>query len=181
MTLENHGSTRGFGWRRTQGPLSSRRRWNGQERLKTGSIVDPAAAVPADREGRRHLSDDRNMRQGQFDTRSGIHPQRWRRGGMHASFGSPSSPPPRTARCRPWVDLDHWLRPILWLIQVLWFFLTLPVRVFLGLLGLLGRVTGVVVGFLLMVFGMALWAGPLFLLGIPLFILGLLLTLRCLG
>jgi hypothetical protein len=32
-----------------------------------------------------------------------------------------------------------------------------------------------------MVVGMALWAGPLFILGIPLFIIGLLLTLRCLG
>ena len=29
--------------------------------------------------------------------------------------------------------------------------------------------------------GVALWAGPLFLIGIPLFIVGLLLTLRCLG
>jgi len=28
---------------------------------------------------------------------------------------------------------------------------------------------------------MALWAGPLFILGIPLFIIGLLLTLRCLA
>ena len=32
-----------------------------------------------------------------------------------------------------------------------------------------------------MVVGMALWAGPLFILGIPLFIIGLLLTLRSLG
>ncbi len=32
-----------------------------------------------------------------------------------------------------------------------------------------------------MVVGVALWAGPLFIIGIPVFIVGLLLTLRSLG
>ena len=35
-------------------------------------------------------------------------------------------------------------------------------------------------GFSLMVVGMALWAGPLFFVGIPIFLVGLVLTLRCL-
>ena len=50
-----------------------------------------------------------------------------------------------------------------------------------GAISLLGRATGVAVGFALMVVGMALGAGPFFLIGIPLFLVGLLLTLRCLG
>jgi len=48
------------------------------------------------------------------------------------------------------------------------------------LIALLGRLTGVILGFLLMVVGMALWASPLFVVGIPLFVIGLVLTLRCL-
>ena len=67
------------------------------------------------------------------------------------------------------------------LINLFWSLLTLPFRFLIGVIGLLGRLTGIVLGFALMVVGMALWAGPLFILGIPLFIIGLLLTLRCLG
>ena len=44
----------------------------------------------------------------------------------------------------------------------------------------LGRLTGIAVGFALMVAGMFFLAGPLFLIGIPLFLVGLVLTLRCL-
>jgi len=64
---------------------------------------------------------------------------------------------------------------------LLWSLVTLPFRLLIGIIELLGRLTGIVLGFALMVVGMALWAGPLFILGIPLFIIGLLLTLRCLG
>ena len=56
----------------------------------------------------------------------------------------------------------------------------LGIGLVLGLIAWLGRLTGVVVGFVLMVVGMALLAGPLFIIGIPLFIIGLVLTLRCL-
>ncbi len=62
-----------------------------------------------------------------------------------------------------------------------WFVVTLPFRLIFGTLALLGRMTGVVLGFALMVVGMALWAGPFFLIGIPLFLVGLVMTLRCLG
>ena len=59
--------------------------------------------------------------------------------------------------------------------------ITLPFRLVYGIIALLGRLTGIMLGFSLMVVGMALWAGPFFIIGIPLFIIGLLVTLRCLG
>jgi hypothetical protein len=61
-----------------------------------------------------------------------------------------------------------------------WFLVTLPFRLVFGMIAWLGRLTGVALGFGLMVAGMFLLAGPLFIVGIPLFILGLVLTLRCL-
>jgi hypothetical protein len=67
------------------------------------------------------------------------------------------------------------------ILAVLWYAITVPFRVLIWILGLLGRLTGLIFGFFLMVVGMALWAGPFFIIGIPLFIIGLLLTLRCVG
>jgi hypothetical protein len=61
-----------------------------------------------------------------------------------------------------------------------WFLLTLPFRLIFWLIAWAGRLTAVLLGFSLMVVGMALWAGPLFFIGIPLFLVGLVLTLRCL-
>ena len=66
------------------------------------------------------------------------------------------------------------------LLAALWFVVTLPFRLVFWVIAWLGRLTGVVLGFTLMVVGMALWAGPLFFIGIPLFLVGLVLTLRCL-
>jgi hypothetical protein len=66
-------------------------------------------------------------------------------------------------------------------VAAIWYLITLPFRLLIGIFGILGRLTGIILGFSLMVVGLALWAGPLFILGIPLFIIGLLLTLRCLG
>jgi hypothetical protein len=48
------------------------------------------------------------------------------------------------------------------------------------LIAWLGRVTALLLGFCLMVMGMAFLAGPFFWFGIPLFVVGLVLTLRCL-
>ncbi len=59
--------------------------------------------------------------------------------------------------------------------------MTLPFRILFWTVALLGRVAGILLGFTLMVVGIALWAGPFFLIGIPLFLIGLVLTLRCLG
>ncbi len=64
---------------------------------------------------------------------------------------------------------------------LIWWTLTLPFRLIGGLVALFGRVVGLVLGFTLMVVGVALGAGALFPLGIPVFIVGLVLTLRSLG
>jgi hypothetical protein len=66
------------------------------------------------------------------------------------------------------------------LLAALWFTVTLPFRVTFWIIAWLGRLTAALLGFLLMVLGVALWAGPLFFVGIPLFVVGLVLTLRCL-
>ena len=67
------------------------------------------------------------------------------------------------------------------MLGMIWSILTLPIRA-LGWMGdLLGRLTGLAIGFALMVVGVALGAGPSVAIGLPLFVLGLLLTLRSLG
>jgi hypothetical protein len=81
-----------------------------------------------------------------------------------------------TARPRSW----SWMGSIVTLLSATWFAISLPFRLVFWLIALLGRLTGVILGFLLMVVGMALWASPLFVVGIPLFVIGLVLTLRCL-
>jgi hypothetical protein len=66
------------------------------------------------------------------------------------------------------------------MLGVIWNLLTLPIRLVIWVLDFLGRATGLVVGFALMVLGVAIGAGPSLILGVPLFLVGLLLTLRCL-
>ena len=67
------------------------------------------------------------------------------------------------------------------LFGTIWIILTLPFRLVFGIVGLLGRITGLVVGFSMMVAGAALSAGPLAILGIPLFVVGLLVAMRSIG
>ena len=67
------------------------------------------------------------------------------------------------------------------MLGTIWMVVTFPFRLILWVVEMLGRLTGLIFGFALMVLGVALWAGPLFLIGIPLFVVGLLLTLRSLG
>jgi hypothetical protein len=69
------------------------------------------------------------------------------------------------------------LRPVL---CVLWLVLTFPARLAFRTIAWLGRLTVTLLAFSLMVVGIALWASPLFFIGIPLFLVGLVLTLRCL-
>ena len=64
---------------------------------------------------------------------------------------------------------------------MLWAVVSLPFRLVIGIIEVVGRLVGISLGFVLMVVGVALWAGPFFILGIPLFLVGLLLTLRCLS
>lgn len=66
-------------------------------------------------------------------------------------------------------------------LRTIWMLITLPFRLVIWLVELLGRLTGLVLGFVLMVVGMALIASPFIVVGVPLFIIGLLLTLRSLG
>ncbi len=73
-----------------------------------------------------------------------------------------------------------WLRALAAVLGGVWFVATLPIRLAFGILALLGRLTGIAIGFLLMVVGMFFLAGPFFLIGIPLFLVGIVLTLRCL-
>ncbi len=67
------------------------------------------------------------------------------------------------------------------LFGTIWAILTLPFRLVFGIFGLLGRITGLVVGFSMMVAGAALSAGPLAMLGVPLFLVGLLVAMRSIG
>ena len=62
-----------------------------------------------------------------------------------------------------------------------WAILTFPFRLVAWVVNLLGRLTALLIGFVLMVVGVALGASPLFMIGIPLFIIGLVVTLRSLG
>ena len=65
--------------------------------------------------------------------------------------------------------------------RVLWSILTFPFRLIGRLAALLGRFVAATVGFVLMVFGVALCAGAVLPLGIPLFVVGLILSLKALG
>jgi hypothetical protein len=69
---------------------------------------------------------------------------------------------------------------VIGMLAAVWFLVTLPFRLIFWLIAWAGRLTAVLLGFSLMVVGMALWAGPFFFIGIPLFLVGLVLTLRCL-
>ena len=67
------------------------------------------------------------------------------------------------------------------MLGAIWTIITLPLRLVLGAVELLGRLTGLVVGFALMVVGVALTASPFYIVGIPVFLVGLVLTLRSIG
>jgi hypothetical protein len=67
------------------------------------------------------------------------------------------------------------------MLGALWTILTLPFRLIAWVVELVGRLTGVVLGFALMVIGVALCSGAFLPLGIPLFVVGLVLLLRSLG
>ena len=67
------------------------------------------------------------------------------------------------------------------MLGALWSIITLPFRLIAWVVEWVGRMTGVVLGFALMVGGVALCSGAFLPLGVPLFIIGLLLTLRSLG
>ncbi len=65
--------------------------------------------------------------------------------------------------------------------DAIWAVITLPFRLLGWGVELLGRLAGLVVGFGLMVVGVALLAGAYYVIGIPVFLVGLVLMLRALG
>ncbi len=67
------------------------------------------------------------------------------------------------------------------MLGVIWSIVTLPIRLLAWTVDALSRLTGLGIGFALMVVGVALGAGPSLALGLPIFVIGLLLTLRSLG
>lgn len=89
----------------------------------------------------------------------------------------------RPARAGRWLDAPAVPRrdPLDLIFGTIWMILTLPFRLVFGIVGLLGRLAGLTVGFSMMVAGAALSAGPLAVLGVPLFVVGLLMAMRSLG
>jgi hypothetical protein len=66
------------------------------------------------------------------------------------------------------------------MLGTVWSVVTLPFRLLAWVVEWLGRLTALALGFVLMVLGVALLAGPLYLFGVPVFVVGLLITLRSL-
>lgn len=64
---------------------------------------------------------------------------------------------------------------------MLWSIVSFPFRVLGWIVGLVGRLVGAILGFVVMVVGVAFCTGGVVLLGVPLFIVGLILTLKSLG
>ena len=67
------------------------------------------------------------------------------------------------------------------MLGVFWSILTWPFRLIADIVALCGRALGVVFGFVLMVTGVALCSGAIYLLGVPIFLVGLLITMKSLG
>ncbi len=78
-------------------------------------------------------------------------------------------------------DFWAWTEICLVVLASLVYVITLPFRLIFRVIAWVGRLAALLLGFSLMVIGIALWVGPLFFLGIPLFLLGLLLTFKSLG
>src|SRR5262249_16234901 len=67
------------------------------------------------------------------------------------------------------------------MLSTIWSVVTLPFRLVGLAVEMVGRAMGVLIGFVLMVLGVALCAAQWLPLGLPLFIVGLLVALKCLG
>jgi hypothetical protein len=91
------------------------------------------------------------------------------------------APPTREIRLVAGSGSWFWAEMCLGLLGTLGYLVTAPFRLVFWAIAWVGRLTAVLLGFCLMVVGIALWAGPLFFLGIPLFLVGLVLTLKCLN
>jgi hypothetical protein len=116
------------------------------------------------------------MKQGQYAIAGSPKARRAQSSGMSEALYYPAFAP------QPSAQLAYQpLRLIGSALRLVWMVVTLPFRLLIAVVGLVGRLCGIALGFGIMVVGMALCAGPLCIIGIPTFIIGLLLTLRCLG
>lgn len=61
-----------------------------------------------------------------------------------------------------------------------WFVMTLPFRLVIGLIGTVGRMIGLALGFIILATGAAMWAAQLPHFAVPVMIVGGLLTLKSL-
>lgn len=64
------------------------------------------------------------------------------------------------------------------MLSILWSIITFPLRVLAWIVVQLGRLATMILGFILMVAGVAFSAGGINILGIPLFVVGLILTVK---
>jgi hypothetical protein len=67
------------------------------------------------------------------------------------------------------------------MLDLIWGVLTFPFRAIGWVVAFFGRVFALVMGFALMVVGVAVWANGWLPIGLPLFVIGLLLTLKAIG
>lgn len=101
-------------------------------------------------------------------------PQRARIEPPTFKYGKPSHPVAAFRPYRERVTLNT-------MAAIVWSILTFPFRVIGWVIEVCGRVVGAILGFILMVLGVALTAGPFVVLGIPLFLVGLILLLKSVG
>jgi hypothetical protein len=66
------------------------------------------------------------------------------------------------------------------MLGILWAVLTFPFRLIGWVIDMLGRLVAVLIGFVLMVVGVAFCASSLLMFGVPLFLIGLILALKSL-
>ena len=109
-------------------------------------------------------------------------PRTWQAGGSNAPRGWHRTDRPPAASTVELQQSSSWSfgQLFLGMLAAIWFIVTLPFRLIFWMIAWAGRLTVAVLGFSLMVVGIALWAGPFFFIGIPLFLIGVVLTLRCL-
>jgi hypothetical protein len=121
------------------------------------------------------------MRQAQSETSQyALSDRAWPRD-AGARLGSHQANKPLNAHVRAVDRRTSWLEICLSVLGTSFSLVVLPFRLAFLAIAWVGRLAAIVLGFCLMVVGIALWAGPLFFLGIPLFLVGLVLTLKSLG
>lgn len=121
------------------------------------------------------------MKQAQSEAAQYALSSRARPGTVAAPYGWPPTRWLINTEIQVFERASSWAEICLLLFSMLFYLFALPFRVIFWTIAWMGRLAAILFGFCLMVVGIALWAGPLFFLGIPLFLIGLLLMLKSLG